>query len=272
MKSPNFHTKPKYALTKYFRSIKKKLFLSTSQNHSNATHFQQKMFVIKVDRECRLLAGGWSIRCDALEKATNFLPLYSRLKKVPERDLKLKIFIRMIAEIVSLRCALSFSVREAAECKKLSKQWENCSRRVDLGGNKRCYKSPRPPCRSWLQHFVEVAPRKARATKAAEESSPGYRCQYFPDNGRAMSELWPDHWLCVSYWKVYGVKIKTTLFPSLNGFSSFSALFHRALKQIPRSHRRDLTCEQIINKHLKHLRSTGIRDISKMLGGWGEWS
>lgn len=57
MKSPNFQTMSKYALTKYFRSIKKKVFFWTSQNHSDATHFQQKMFVIKVDRECRLLAG-----------------------------------------------------------------------------------------------------------------------------------------------------------------------------------------------------------------------
>lgn len=176
----------------------------------------------------------WCIR----KKRQTFFLCIRDWKKVPKRDLKLKIFIRMIAEIVSLRCALSFSVSVKLRSVKSFQSNGKIARDGSISGetsdaiNHRGRSATRD-CS--ISAVVEVAPRKA-LRKLSKAHRRAIVANIFQITARAMSKLWPDHWLCV-YWKVYGVKIKTTLFPSLNGFSSFTALFHRALKQIPRSHR-----------------------------------
>lgn len=152
---------PKYTLANTSVRSKKIFFLLTSQNHNNETHSQQKVFVIKVDRECRLLAGDVASELMHQKKRQTFF-LYSRLKKSPQTKLEAEIFIRMIAEIISFDVR-SFPVRKALECKKLSEQWENCSDGSISGETSDAINHQRRPAARDCSRsaIVEVAPRKS---------------------------------------------------------------------------------------------------------------
>lgn len=105
-------------------------------------------------------------RCDALEKKRQTFFLYSRLKKVPKRDLKLKIFIRMIAEIISLRCALSFQSEERQSVKSFQSNGKIVQTGRSRGETSDAINHQRHPARDCSRSaVVEVAPLLRKLSK-----------------------------------------------------------------------------------------------------------